>query len=293
MTRLPTLLTGAVGFVVASGAVASVVSPHNGALAHSGRSPAPSPQPGAGVNAAHKAPVPLRGRRAAVAAAKNLVSDADASLRVASADLRRARRRDGNVAAAHAALRRADRQRREAQAVTRQLTHPGAAGGPGAAQLARACARAGVIDGICRPVAWREHNLVLHSVVISRLVHVKWPQVRKIWGWRPYDAYPDHPAGRAVDIMIPSRAPRAESSGYDTELGNEIARFFQRHADQHGIYYILWRQRMWLAGNRADDWSHMSDRGSDTANHMDHVHISVRGRHAGAGLRTLIRRLAA
>jgi hypothetical protein len=286
VTRLPTLLTGAVGVVVASGAVATAVGPHNGALASSGQTPPPSPHSGAVVSASHKAPVPLRGRRQALASARQLVSRADDRLRSAAADLRKAKRRHRGVAPASTVLATAERQRHEAHLVMRQIRQPRATGGPGAARFARQCARAGVIAGVCRPVPWREDHLVLDSVVISRVVNAKWPSVRKMWGWRPYDAYPDHPAGRAVDIMIPS-----DARGYDTALGNEIARYFQRHAERHGIYYILWRQRMWLAGNGLDAWSPMSNRGSDTANHMDHVHISVRGGQ-GQGLRELIRQLA-
>ena len=36
--------------------------------------------------------------------------------------------------------------------------------------------------------------------------------------------------------------------------------------------YVIWRQRYWEPGG---SWEPMEDRGSPTANHMDHVHVTV------------------
>jgi len=38
------------------------------------------------------------------------------------------------------------------------------------------------------------------------------------------------------------------------------------------VKYIIWRQRIWFPGG---SWKAMADRGGVTANHYDHVHISV------------------
>ena len=37
---------------------------------------------------------------------------------------------------------------------------------------------------------------------------------------------------------------------------------------------------MWMNGSEVGEWRGMSDRGSATANHMDHVHISVKDGHS-------------
>lgn len=82
-------------------------------------------------------------------------------------------------------------------------------------------------------------------------------------GYRPGDGG-DHGSGRAVDIMV---------SG---AVGWEIARFLQARAGELGITYVIYEQQVWMAGDPAGAWEHMEDRGGATANHFDHVHVSVR-----------------
>jgi hypothetical protein len=100
------------------------------------------------------------------------------------------------------------------------------------------------------------------------LVAITWafPQITNVIGVRP-DSLPDHPAGRAIDFMIPSPF---SSSGI--ALGNAIVADVQAHASAWHISYIMYRQRIWLPGS---GWRAVADRGSPTANHMDHVHVSV------------------
>lgn len=71
----------------------------------------------------------------------------------------------------------------------------------------------------------------------------------------------DHGTGRAVDIMV----------GRST--GDAVAQWAINNMGSYDITYVIWRQRIWLAG--ASGWRAMEDRGSVTANHYDHVHISV------------------
>ena len=56
--------------------------------------------------------------------------------------------------------------------------------------------------------------------------------------------------------------------------GDEVAAFAMAHAAEFHITYIIWRQRIWSPGG---SWRPMADRGGATANHFDHVHISVTG----------------
>ncbi len=81
-------------------------------------------------------------------------------------------------------------------------------------------------------------------------------------GYRP-GSPGDHGSGRAVDIMV-SGAP-----------GLEIARYVQAHARELHVTYVIYQQKIWLAGRPTSQWRHMEDRGSRTANHYDHVHVSV------------------
>lgn len=154
----------------------------------------------------------------------------------------------------------------------------GSAGGSGTAEITKRCLSAQVVVDICGKPPWTEQNLTFDAVVIGRYVHTKWPQIKDVGGWRPSDPYPDHPSGRAVDIMMPNGgAPK------DVAIGDSIARYFQKNAAEYGIYYMIWRQRIWKASDPVGQWTGMSDRGSPTANHMDHVHISVTDGTSGSG----------
>ena len=54
----------------------------------------------------------------------------------------------------------------------------------------------------------------------------------------------------------------------------KIAAFLQKNASELGIEYLIWKQRIWRPAT-SNSWRGMSDRGSPTANHMDHVHANT------------------
>jgi hypothetical protein len=51
--------------------------------------------------------------------------------------------------------------------------------------------------------------------------------------------------------------------------------YAQAHARELGIDYIIWYQRIWSVARADEGWRRMEDRGSATANHLDHPHINV------------------
>ena len=148
----------------------------------------------------------------------------------------------------------------------------GAGSGTGAASIASTCGDAAYVQ--CVPSIWGESKLTRDAIWLMRTVAAGWPQIGVVGGWRPTDPYPDHPSGRAVDIMIPNYRWQ-----WGVELGDEIATYFMNNADRYGIDYMIWRQRIWRAGSEEpkpiEAWRQMSNRGGDTANHLDHIHISV------------------
>ncbi len=73
----------------------------------------------------------------------------------------------------------------------------------------------------------------------------------------------DHPLGRAVDIMV---------SG---SLGWQVADFVRAHYVELGVSYVIYSQHIWSVERGGEGWRPMSDRGSTTANHYDHVHVST------------------
>jgi hypothetical protein len=83
----------------------------------------------------------------------------------------------------------------------------------------------------------------------------------------------EHPLGRACDFMLSSGGVMPDASS--VQKGYDIAAWAQANASRLGIMYIIYRQRIWDVRMASSGWVPMEDRGSITANHYDHVHISV------------------
>ena len=94
--------------------------------------------------------------------------------------------------------------------------------------------------------------------------------ITNIGGYRAGDP-DDHGKGLAVDVMVPT----------NSELGDQVAQYAIDNMDRAGISYIIWKQQFYMPVNNiygpANTWNQMPDRGGDTANHNDHVHISFNG----------------
>lgn len=102
------------------------------------------------------------------------------------------------------------------------------------------------------------------------------PRVKTFYGYRPHDPYPDHPSGRAVDIMISSSFSSYQSPEA-VAYGNQIAAWVKAHQKQLGVQYIMWRQHIWNVERGNEGWRLFADRGNATANYMDHVHVTTYG----------------
>src|SRR5262249_15702858 len=83
----------------------------------------------------------------------------------------------------------------------------------------------------------------------------------------------EHPLGRACDFMLSSGGVMPTASSI--QRGYAIAAWAQPNASRLGILYIIYRQQIWAVPMASSGWVPMPDRGSITANHYDHVHISV------------------
>jgi hypothetical protein len=104
-------------------------------------------------------------------------------------------------------------------------------------------------------------GLTQNAMGVLAAVKASFPGMTNIGGVRP-DSMPDHPSGRALDFMTSDR-------GY----GDAIASMLIGRAGELNIEYIIWRQRIWMPSS---GWRTMEDRGGVTANHYDHVHVTVR-----------------
>ncbi|MDL4813537.1 coiled-coil domain-containing protein [Actinomadura opuntiae] len=81
----------------------------------------------------------------------------------------------------------------------------------------------------------------------------------------------DHGTGHACDFMVTTGGVMATGSAQSH--GDATAAYAIAHASELGIKYIIWRQRIYDL--RSPGWRMMENRGGVTANHFDHVHISV------------------
>ncbi|RBY81218.1 hypothetical protein DQ239_00965 [Blastococcus sp. TF02-09] len=72
-----------------------------------------------------------------------------------------------------------------------------------------------------------------------------------------------HPSGLAVDYMVLANGA----------LGDAIVAYHVAHWNELGVEYVIWKQRMMSSPGV---WKPMADRGSPTANHMDHPHVNYR-----------------
>lgn len=73
----------------------------------------------------------------------------------------------------------------------------------------------------------------------------------------------EHAQGIAVDIMV---------SG---DRGWQVAEFVRAHYDELGVQYVIYSQHIWSVDRASEGWRLMEDRGSTTANHYDHVHVTT------------------
>ena len=85
-------------------------------------------------------------------------------------------------------------------------------------------------------------GLVPNARALADYIMSTYPGVQSIGGVRA-DSRPDHPSGRALDIMI----------GSDMGLGDAINADIQSQAGRFGVEYTMWR----------------------VANHFNHVHVTV------------------
>ena len=108
-----------------------------------------------------------------------------------------------------------------------------------------------------------ESGLTSKSISVLHAVCASFPDVKSYGGYRNDSGY--HGQGRAIDVMI---------SG---DRAWEIARWLRENAKSLGVIEVIHAQKIWTTQRASEGWRSMSDRGSATANHYDHVHISVGG----------------
>ena len=96
-----------------------------------------------------------------------------------------------------------------------------------------------------------------------RALCARYPQISSFGGRRSGDSG-FHGTGRALDVMISN-----------SSVGWDIANWTRANASALGVSEVIYSQKIWTVERSSEGWRSMSDRGSATANHYDHVHVSV------------------
>jgi uncharacterized protein YgiM (DUF1202 family) len=121
------------------------------------------------------------------------------------------------------------------------------------------------------PPSWRavERGLKPNAIKVHRAARAKFPQITTYYTLRA-GVFTDHSTGRALDLMIPNYR-----SASGKALGYKVAAWAKANASDLGINYVIWNQHIWNVRRDSEGWRYMADRGDDSANHHNHVHITV------------------
>lgn len=120
----------------------------------------------------------------------------------------------------------------------------------------------GISAAPCASGSSVESGLTADAVRVHRAVCARYPEVSGYGGVR-YDG--EHGEGRALDIMISGSS------------GDSLAEWVRANSSALGVSEVLWAQQIWTVQRSSEGWRPFEDRGSDTANHYDHVHVTVYG----------------
>jgi hypothetical protein len=97
-------------------------------------------------------------------------------------------------------------------------------------------------------------------VAVHRAVCANFPSITT-YGTLRSDG--EHAQGIAVDIMV---------SG---DLAWQVAEFVRANYADLGVSYVIHARNIWSVERSGEGWRGMEDRGSVTANHYDHVHVTT------------------
>jgi len=119
----------------------------------------------------------------------------------------------------------------------------------------------GLSDQPCPDGSEIESALQPAAVTVYRSVCAAFPELTTYGG---QDGHGEHVNGQAIDFMVPN-----------SDVGQRVADYLYANHAQFDLFDIIWSQSIWTIERSGEGFRPMSDRGSPTANHFDHVHIMV------------------
>ena len=118
----------------------------------------------------------------------------------------------------------------------------------GAPALGGSCTNGTAVDG-------QPNIIAVHEAVCAAF-----PEITT---YGTYRSDGEHSQGLAIDIMV---------SG---SRGWEVAEFIRANYSALGVNYVMYSQKIWSVDRSGEGWRYVEDRGSVTANHYDHVHVTT------------------
>ncbi len=119
----------------------------------------------------------------------------------------------------------------------------------------------GLSDQPCPDGSGIEGAIQPAAVKVYRAACAAFPELTTYGG---QDGHGEHVNGEAIDFMVP-----------DSSVGQRLADFLYAHHAELDLFDIIWSQHIWTIERGGEGFRSMSDRGSSTANHYDHVHIKI------------------
>lgn len=122
----------------------------------------------------------------------------------------------------------------------------------------------GISGAACSSGSKVEPGLTRDAIRVHRALCARYPEIKSFGGRRSGGGF--HGSGQALDVMISNSSARGE-----------IAKWVRANAKRLGVSEVIFSRRIWTVQRGSEGWRGMSNRGSATANHYDHVHVSVYG----------------
>lgn len=119
----------------------------------------------------------------------------------------------------------------------------------------------GLSDAPCPDGSSIESGLQPGAVRVYRAVCAAFPELSSYGG---QDGHGEHVNGEAIDFMTPSH-----------DVGERVKDFLYANRYELDLFDIIWARTIWTVERDGEGFRGMSDRGSATANHYDHVHIKI------------------
>jgi hypothetical protein len=129
-----------------------------------------------------------------------------------------------------------------------------------AKQEEEAVAESGDVDATCTNGSSVPSGVSPNIVAVHQAVCANFPEITTYGTFRSDG---EHAQGIAIDIMV---------SG---ERGWQVAEFVRANYEELGVNYLIYSQQIWSVDRAGEGWRWMEDRGSTTANHYDHVHVTT------------------